>query len=281
MNTPTIEQVAHLLGEKLTFKAPKETVASPFDLVDEGLDPSERPEAVIVKLGDQGVYAASRPAKNQIVESDTFQGSELRVYSGKVEAMNGRFIQFQFNGETAEARLNPPYQRGWWQSAKFTDVEIYRVKMTYEPDQATDVHRVPTTNHSQNIEAITERVHEIADSHEWCSEFDDLISGLGLPTREVDLVTRVHVDFTGELNNIPSDLNEAMDRELNYIVGSISNIRFDGQATVEIHHTGRADDPDATDFIDESEVEQELENCLNIEVVSVDHFEILETERAN
>lgn len=137
-----------------------------------------------------------------------------------------------------------------------------------ERNQAIMNHALATIH--DHLETLTQELHQIGNDADWCSEFDELLAGIGLETRTVNYVSDVSARFSMDIDSPSSQIDEAIACE----IGDGSSVVVDTMSIVasmdvNVYWSGRRDDePDFDDDEVESAVRERL--GLGVDVIEWD-----------
>lgn len=144
---------------------------------------------------------------------------------------------------------------------------------TYHPDPIHDSEKLAELNrllHTQQSEweRFNEVLNELADDHDFCSEYEGIIEPLGLSPRNRDYSLEINVTFEATIESPSGMLDERISSDIDLSV-TTSEVRFTAEAKVWVERSGR-DSDDAYGSVDSEDLEDrlrdQLSGCSNIDV---------------
>ena len=124
-------------------------------------------------------------------------------------------------------------------------------------DEPGAIYRGPNSVSNDYEGTLTDALHELADNNDWCSEFDNLMDTVGLPSRVRNLVSTISAEISVDIDGIGADevYQALVNSELPGV--SITNVNVRGDVQVEYHWEGLpgdscpADESDVSGLVDE------------------------------
>lgn len=135
---------------------------------------------------------------------------------------------------------------------------------------------------SARREAYSERINELAEDNAWCSDFEEIVQGVGLPGRTKprnDVSVDLRVEVTLHNDSPSGELDERIGADAGASM-TLSSVEVTGTVDVtvqlsEVQITDSSDYSDVDELIERSEVEDAIDNQLSgFTVVSVDGWTV-------
>jgi hypothetical protein len=113
-------------------------------------------------------------------------------------------------------------------------------------------------------EDFNEALNELAKEKGWCSEYEDIITPLGMTGRtNKKYDVEVTVEFSADIDSPSSALDSRVESEVGGSGISLSSVSISGSATVTIYGVETEDTDSFSDYISTSDVEDALDNQLS------------------
>jgi len=188
------------------------------------------------------------------------------VYSGSWRWRNGR-PEFNVDAWTSGPSVERDTESLNW-------VEMQPVNAATNTAVMPDSFRSTAAAEAQSFEELNEALNELADDHDWCSDYESVIEPLGMNGRnkDKDWVVAVDVTFTFDDESPTGDFDQrasvrhGMDME-------ISNASYSATARLSIHVSDTSEQG-ARDYIDsnllEDRLRSEMSHASNIDITDWD-----------
>lgn len=133
-------------------------------------------------------------------------------------------------------------------------------------DTDADQYRTTLTTERVGFAEFNNATNTLANDNDWCSEYDDIVTALGMEGRTKSL-NDYYVTVSADFSFSVDDVSSSMDREIanHYDVPGFSgsSATFTGTATVEVYVSEQESEEDARDNVGTSEIEEALSNMMS------------------
>jgi hypothetical protein len=131
------------------------------------------------------------------------------------------------------------------------------------------------------FEELNEAMNELADDQRWCSDYEDIVTALGMTGRNADYCVEVDVTFTFEDQNPPGEFDERAAERHDLYGMTITSARYTANARVSIYVSDTTEQG-ARDYVDSNEIEEHLSNAMShASDIDVDDYSIIDVEKSD
>lgn len=146
-------------------------------------------------------------------------------------------------------------------------------------------YRTTLTTERAGFAEFNDATNTLANDHDWCSEYDDIVTAVGMEGRTKSL-NDYYVTVSADFSFSVDDVSSSMDREIanHYDVPGFSGSRatFTGTASVDIFVSEQESEEDARDNVGTSEIEEALSNMMSYaDDIDVDDYSIRSSRMAD
>jgi hypothetical protein len=122
---------------------------------------------------------------------------------------------------------------------------------------------------------FNEALNELAKDKGWCSEYEDIVTDIGMTGRNRKYDVEVSVDFSFEIDSTSSRLDTAIENDIGMGI-NVSSVRVTGSTTVTVNSVECEGDTDSlSEYISTSDVENALDNLLaNVDSIEIDDWSV-------
>lgn len=142
----------------------------------------------------------------------------------------------------------------------------------------TEGYTVPHIDKSEYFDELSDELITLADEEDWCSEFDELMAGLGMKTRMYNFTSSVEVQatFNYEQPGVEVDYAVAKDIGEGSVSVTIDKMEVEGTITVDVTWYGQEDDEE--NAITSQSIEAAIYEKTG-KLVEIDDWEVTSSER--
>jgi len=204
-----------------------------------------------------------KPEEAEVHDRFVFVGAYSTSPAGVVNFVNDTSIQFAHSDR---------------ELLKWAELAL----TTPEPDSERTANALYSTMTTESgaFTALNEAMNELADEHDWCSDYESIIEPLGMEGRvqEKDWLVEVDVTFTFDDENPSGEFDERAATRHAVDGLTITNASYSATARISIY-VDDTSEQGARDYIDSSEIEERLQNMMShASSVDVSNWDIYSVE---
>lgn len=134
----------------------------------------------------------------------------------------------------------------------------------------------------RKYEEFNEALNDLAKEKAWCSEYEDIITPLGMTGRNTKYNVEVSVDVSFDVDSPSSGIDRAISSDIGWPVEA-STLRVTTSMTVTVNDVECSGDPDnMSEYISTSDVEEAVDNMLSsVSNIEVDDWSVEDWSSSN
>lgn len=234
-----------------------------------------------------------------IIADKATRAGFVEYFCGTVYTTDGKlalepmFSLRHLNGEGARTTFNRAIDasHSFWETALdpighhrewfVVEPQVYATPGGNDPtDHMVNIPKAQALNHERDINALTDRLHDIAEDAEWCEQFDKVMDAVGLERRkepESDWTITAEAEGVWVDDSPSSGLDQFLAGEEGDEVVAMTTSKAEYTGTVEFKFSITARKSDLDEILGEERLRQEL----TVEFDEITEIRVIDKEPAD